>query len=69
MKLVTGFLLGLVGYSAWRLSEPAPGQPSNLSTRVELLKNEWERARAKGKEAGAARRTQMEREFDSLLKP
>ncbi|HEV3311232.1 MAG TPA: hypothetical protein VG815_12015 [Chloroflexota bacterium] len=68
MKTVTGVVLGLVGYAAWRLSEPEPGESAEFSARIERLKDEWRRATEQGKAAGETRRKQMEQEFDSIFK-
>lgn len=68
MKALSGVLLGLVGYTAWKLSEPEPGGPADIPSRIARLKVEWFKATAQGKMAGDARRTQMEREFEAIFR-
>lgn len=68
MKTVTGIIVGLLGYAAWTLSQPAAGEPGDLSSRVERLKAEWARATREGKVAGEARRSQLQQEFQAIFK-
>jgi hypothetical protein len=67
MKLFTGLLMGLLGYAAWTLSEPAPGESGDVHARLERLKREWEDARSQGKAAGDEKRRSMEAEFESIF--
>jgi hypothetical protein len=67
MKTSMGLVLGLIGYGAWKLSEPQPGEPSDIKGRLERLKQEWSRATEQGKLAGEARRRQMEQEFEAIF--
>ncbi|GEM_PF-5892063 len=68
MRLIAGALLGLVGYAAWSLSEPRPGEPSDFSSRLDRLRTEWNQALSEGKIAGEARRAQMQAEFEAIFK-
>jgi len=68
MKTITGLLVGLAGYTAWRLSDPGPGESSKLPARIERLKMEWRKATDQGRTAGEARRLQMENEFEAVFK-
>jgi hypothetical protein len=67
MKLMTGLLFGVVGYSAWKLSEPGPGESGELNARLERLKIQWRKAADQGRMAGDAKRQQMEREFGAVF--
>ena len=68
MKTITGIALGVVGYAAWKLSEPGPGEPADVPSRFERLKKELVHATQQGREAGALRRAQMEAEFEAIFK-
>lgn len=67
MKTVTSILLGVVGYCAWQLSEPGPGESSDLPARMERLKTHWRKAADQGRAAGEAKRRRMEDEFEATF--
>jgi hypothetical protein len=67
MKLFAGLALGVAGYVAWKLSEPAPGESPVISSRIERLKREWQKATDEGRVAGEAKRRAMEVEFESVF--
>jgi len=68
MKLLSGLIVGLVGYAAWTLSEPAPGESGDAKARLERLKTEWKRARQHGRAAGEVKRLEMEAEFEGIFR-
>ena len=68
MKTLAGVVLGVVGYAAWRLSEPGPGESSELPARMARLKMQWRKATDEGRAAGEAKRRQMESEFEAVFK-
>ncbi len=67
MKLITGVIAGFVGYAAWTLSDPGPGEEDDLTTRFYRLRAAWSRAVGEGKAAGDLRRHQMEQEFQDIF--
>jgi hypothetical protein len=67
MKTWNGIALGLIAYGLWKLSDPPPGEPDDLQTRLKRLSSEWTAAKEKGKIAGEARKRQMESEFEAIL--
>ena len=67
MRTTLGLLLGLVGYGAWKLSEPGPGESPDVSARLERLKMEWRKAVDEGRIAGEAKRLQLESEFEAIF--
>jgi hypothetical protein len=68
MKTAFGLLLGIVGYGAWKISEPSAGESADIGARLARLKVEWLKATDQGRLAGQAKRLQLESEFDAIFK-
>ena len=68
MRTTFGLILGLVGYGAWKLSEPGPGESPDFQARIARLQMEWRKALDSGRDAGEAKRRQMEAELEAVFR-